>query len=337
MICKLCQAKEANQTGSHIFTLKLVSVCTNVEGDSVRDKELMFGISQSGKTDLYIGRAVKPDKIKEVKGRDLTDDEIENNINRIVRDNVFCTDCEKLFGKVESTFSDTLNEIRLRGRLEFKSKLEIRLFFFIQAWRASICSYNGWKLTEKFEELLRILIFEGCKQFDQGISQDIIEKILSIPIIVTYLETQSGCETTNVILIPDNKKPFLLFLCDLCLQLFEPENEINDIIIPEYFNLNSLPTHKPINFHETQFIFGFMSNVERMYLIRKINSDVMAEKALNGFIETFISYCANFGVTPNGKMISDFVQAFVFASDIPIAVRYTDERIKLLAQKLTGN
>lgn len=137
----------------------------SIDGCNERDHELGFSIGL-GTVQTYFGRDVYEDR-----RRQYTDDEsrIEDRTNLDIMDNVFCPDCEKLFSKYESKYSQTYN-------LPFDKELventcvtgaEAALFWYGVIWRISATGYSGAKLSPEFEEKLRrIVLSEETSESD---------------------------------------------------------------------------------------------------------------------------------------------------------------------------
>ena len=152
--CKLCKTKEANQTGSHLTSCFIVA-------------------SQLGKRGQENGYLITSDP-----EQDYT---INHEANLIKEDFILCGDCEKRLSFVEGYFSQEFtNKIDrpnyapnfpiLKTGSKFDSKyyncnlinpVAFHLLIYSIIWRASISNkilFRGFKLDEKSEEDLRILI-----------------------------------------------------------------------------------------------------------------------------------------------------------------------------------
>lgn len=155
--CLLCQQREATKKGSHIIPSFFMKRINSIDGCNERDHELGFSIGL-GTVESYFGRDVYEDR-----RRQYTDDEsrIDDRTNLDIMDNVFCPECEKLFSKYESKYSQTYN-------LPFDKELvenncvtgaEAALFWFGVIWRISATGHSGTKLNPEFEEKLRRIVF----------------------------------------------------------------------------------------------------------------------------------------------------------------------------------
>lgn len=125
----------------------------SIDGCNERDYELGFSIGL-GTIKTYFGRDVYEDR-----RREYTDDEsrIEDRTNLDMMDNVFCPECEKLFSKYESKYSQTYN-LAFDTELVENSKVtgtEAALFWYSVIWRLSATEQYSKKLNPAFEEKLR--------------------------------------------------------------------------------------------------------------------------------------------------------------------------------------
>ena len=163
--CLLCQEREATKKGSHIIPSFFMKRINSIDGCNKRDHELGFCIGL-GTVDSYFGREIYEDK-----RRQYTNDEsrIDDRTNLDIMDNVFCPECEKLFSKYESKYSQTYNLPFDKALLENTkvSGAEAALFWYGVIWRASATQQFNVSLNPDFEEKLRrILLSEDLKDSD---------------------------------------------------------------------------------------------------------------------------------------------------------------------------
>ena len=128
----------------------------SIDGCNLRDHELGFSIGL-GTVQSYFGRDVYEDR-----RRQYTDDEsrIEDRTNIDIMDNIFCPDCEKLFSKYESKYSQTYNLPFDKELVEntYVSGAEATLFWYGVIWRISATGHSGARLNPEFEEKLRRIV-----------------------------------------------------------------------------------------------------------------------------------------------------------------------------------
>lgn len=335
MKCLLCHYKEANQTRAHIFTNSLVRNCLNAEGKKGRDDELIFRISQSLDIDLYVGNTISTDKIEEIKGEPLSDEDLEANNNEIVKDNIFCTDCEKLFGKIESSFSKKiLRKIRNDRiyKFDFPDNILLRLYFYIQIWRASSSGYNSWSLNNpEIEDLLRQIILEGCKDYDSGLSEELIAKIIKFPFVINFLETPNDRKSENYLLIPKETTPFYFFLCDFIVEFSTIINNKTQLSLVNYCGVNDGIKDKEININENEFVIRVISNEKRLEIINL----TIKREFVNGFLEKLASdYLNKTGKRITKEKILKFCDLFFDWDNVPLLQRKSDERYNRILNEI---
>jgi hypothetical protein len=323
MNCLFCRKREANQTGSHILTSSLISHCINEPGKRGRNKELMFGISQDGETDLYVGREISIEKIEDVKGRDMTDEELQANNNELVIDNIYCRECEALFAKIENEFSKSLLGRLRNGEKDIEENILLRLYFLIQIWRLSTVKYNDWALEKDYEENLRETLYTACNSYPE-LSDEISERINSIPIIIHHLETEEGKESDNIVGVPDEINPYVFFLCDFILQLFPgglPEE------LPSPHGINDGFGAEVIQVSEDTIVVNHISNAHRKSIVKSVFQG-QAGPALKSYIGQFVKTATKNGIVISGELIAQFVRELVSEPDVQISERYSQERVK---------
>lgn len=128
----------------------------SIDGCNERDHELGFSI-KLGTIDSYFGR-----EVYEERRREYTDDEsrMEDRTNLDTMDNVFCLECEKLFSKYESKYSQTYN-LPFDKDLVDNTKVsgaEAALFWYGVIWRVSATKLFNVSLNTEFEEKLRKIV-----------------------------------------------------------------------------------------------------------------------------------------------------------------------------------
>lgn len=152
--CLLCQTNEADKTGSHIIPSFLMK---RINGDGKRDHEIGFEIS-NGVINSYFGRDIIDEKRKTITDKE---EKLYSRENLDVEDHIFCKDCEKYFGSLESKYANSLNlhfsdEATTINTLVSPS--EALLFWCSVVWRASVTNHFGYRLCPNYEERLRIAL-----------------------------------------------------------------------------------------------------------------------------------------------------------------------------------
>lgn len=104
--CALCRATEANKTGSHLAPNFLIHEVFSFDGKGKRFREIAIRDNLNTQTrSIYYGPEVSPDAINADQGHEMTDEELEKNINTLECDNLFCIRCEDRFGILETEYA----------------------------------------------------------------------------------------------------------------------------------------------------------------------------------------------------------------------------------------
>lgn len=194
MTCALCKEKEANKKNTHYLTDGIIRSCINFEGSQGREKGFYFDISTNNPfSNLHIQRETPTEKTEIVIGRKVTDEESEKSKaepNAGAVDNVFCSDCESHFTEIETKF---MNKIlpKFRGadltgidRTFLSDIITVRLFFYLQIWRSSVCRDDVTLSPNTSENLRKIILnYNNTKNADE---------LTQYPLAVTYLQTLGG-------------------------------------------------------------------------------------------------------------------------------------------------
>lgn len=152
--CLLCKYREADKTGSHIIPSFLMK---RINGDGQRDHEVGFKM-KNGVVDTCFGRDIYEDKRREITDEE---DKLESRDNLDVSDYLFCTECEKFFGQLESAYAQSLSLGYSKDKTTVNNKLsslDALLFWCSIIWRVSVTGHLGQRLNPEYEERLRIAL-----------------------------------------------------------------------------------------------------------------------------------------------------------------------------------
>lgn len=349
--CRLCLQREADQTGSHIFTHSWIKSAINEAGQTRRNKEITFSIGLLSLVDSYIGREVQPDNIEEVLNKEMTDDEIKNNTNYFTIDNIVCKECEKRFSTAENYFNDSFyvplkqrklakkkdgngNEIIEIGENRIEIDI-IRLNILIQFWRASVSNYEGFRFEPIMEEKLRKIIDLNIElDFKKTVinCQKNSEKIRSIPLIITFMETEikskSAIElTTNIVFVGKEKMPYFFVINDICIQLYEKESHLKSTI-QNLFGLNHIINRfEHVNHNEKLLKIGVLNEIYRMKLLTNFR-----ELLTNQMIHTLSSFFSYWyqrvhGFKPSRDTCKAAIRELVYNTKTCKYDRYTAQNV----------
>nr|WP_321231287.1 hypothetical protein [uncultured Psychroserpens sp.] len=246
--CKLCKTKDLEDVGSHIFTESIIRTALNEDGFTKRaDKELIFEISVNKVGLDFFGSAIQPEKIEEITGKPVTDEQIAGNENEIINKNLVCRDCEKRFNPIETAFvQEIYSKIVKKSNEELKKdtcnyiafedkKLIALQFVIINVWRASASKYDNWKLTDEQEEYLRSFIDKTLIGDLNSIiekTKEFIEDINDFDFALNYFIQDEERLSDNGILIDNSVNPYFILLNRLSI-IFDFKRITSDEI-PEF-------------------------------------------------------------------------------------------------------
>lgn len=133
--CALCRKADADEVGSHLAPNFIIHKAFSFDGKGKRDHEISYLTHLNNPSEsTYYARGVNPVNIKADLGHEMSDEEIEENVNNLVYDHLFCKGCEKRFGKLETEYSKFYND----GK-QIDPKVAY-LFWLSVFWRMSVGS-----------------------------------------------------------------------------------------------------------------------------------------------------------------------------------------------------
>lgn len=150
-MCLLCKDKCADKTGSHIMPSFLMK---RINGEGKRDHEVGFVIKPYI-VESYFGRDIYQEERSRVTDQE---EKIDSRYNYDIRDNIFCSECEKKFSYFENEYAQSVtlkwnNSTIVENNRVSASKA--MLFWISLVWRASVTEHLGKKLPNEIEEQLR--------------------------------------------------------------------------------------------------------------------------------------------------------------------------------------
>jgi len=284
MKCKLCKINVADQTGSHITSAFLL---TSQIGKRGEEKEFLI--------------TTNPDQ-------DYT---INQGGKGLIEDNIFCRDCEKRMGIVESLFATEITHKIEKKQFEqnfvrkdyensefyeLHSKrlnpIVFQLLIQLNIWRASISTqplYSLFKINDDLEERIRFnldLFLPTITNFK--ISQSTNEWINSvdfcntlfdfIPIAVIKAENIENKEITYEYYDNVSKTPYHIILNEYFILVFNNNQEWTD----NFFNLKEdFNKRTIINKSYSEPIIGIVTNERYFKTINKIKGLAVNQRLVN--------------------------------------------------------
>ena len=166
--CCLCRTLPANKTGSHMVPNFLSHPSFSWDGKGKRDHEALDHsfLNNGEKFCSYYGKEVPEWRFAMGQRKsEVSDKDIENNVNQLEYDNEFCSVCEKRFGVLESAYSPFYS-----GQKKFISPRVAYLFWLSVLWRMSLGSMSIF-MDMKDELPLRKLLDENILDTEKLIAE----------------------------------------------------------------------------------------------------------------------------------------------------------------------
>ena len=216
--CLLCRSRKAGKTGSHLVPHLLIGDTFSYDGSNDRDKAVVEEANlASGTRDWYYGRSVYDDTVQELRGEGFTDEELQQEqqkTNLLTRDFVFCEECEKRFGTIESYYSDYLAGKTVPDAVPY-------LFWLSVAWRMSAGGL-GIKMLPANEEKLR-KILDRCLALKR---EDIVLKKSKLDYCAYLLSEAPDTrdETLGILAIHTPTSPYIALIGHRLFRFFMTES-----------------------------------------------------------------------------------------------------------------
>ena len=338
-VCHLCLKAPANQTGSHIFSWFLIRGALNKSGSLRRNNEIAFELSTEKFVETYFGSEVLPEQIVRIKGKELSDEEIENMTNPLTRDYILCTSCEKrlsvLEGIVQNQFFDGLRSLKDTAypyTIHVFGKGELlRMFVYSLAWRASIVQQDNFKLDTDQEEKLRKLLDLILSPDNTALGKNIIANGMDInrlPLLLTFSETIG--ENSNFLFCSWTKKPYAMILNDFSFQLFFSPKHIRRINEPLFGTNDIIPPKEILSMNESKLLIGILPDRQRQLVNRKL-AGYVARKIMCRAVELFKTGFEQLLGRPCPRGMADYFRfKVVFGNDSEVE-KYTPKHFTEVA------
>ena len=332
MICELCKEREANKKNTHYLSDGIIRKCLNIGGTNERERGYYFDISNENPFVEFNFQRIDEVNLEKALGRNPSEEELENarQIPFSV-DYVFCSVCEKLFTETESEFSAKILP-KLRGAnlkniefLSFEEILLLRMFFYIQIWRNSICE-EIFELNKETQEELRQIILHNQK-----------DKINHFPLAITYLETLGGdiAFTGYCVGSTSDKNPYIIFMNDFVIQFFENRESINYL---EFYSLNDMSDFKKfVNFEEEIFNIKILNNDKRKEFFYNIIRSEKVKQTLCFLEKTFdLMWQRMFYCFPPKQIKAEYIKGLVDSDDSSV-LKYSQQQIAEYTENFIWN
>ena len=286
MKCALCKENDANKKNTHYLTDGIIRSCLNQDGSQRRGKGFYFDMSSNtALVEFNFQQETSVAKLEEALGRQATDEEIERakEIPFSV-DDVFCSDCEKRFTKIEDEFiKEILPKLR-DSDLSSLNELTVNegalawAFYYLQVWRTSVCT-EAFSISDDVSEQLRLFILN--RDTEEPAEMPVY------PMAVSYLTTVGGPKefTRNFVGFGNVTNPNLVLMNDFVIQFYEDEGDL------PFFDFHTLNTPEDyldfINLDPKVFKHKIISNDGRNRLLRSYNAE-RAKNAVEFYKNNFV-------------------------------------------------
>jgi len=278
--CKLCKQNLADKTGSHIVPHFLLKRVENIEGETGRDYELGFTITEFD-TSIHFGRSVPVDKLEDIFEK-IEDKDLENNNSPLITDNIFCSECETRLASIENEYAKTLSKFD-ENNYNSGIKNELALLFWISIiWRMSVNKKSGVTLTKYQDETLRRILNRSLNKKIENIDIENISNSRDLRKITYKLMRCPECSESNNTVIffhPKFKNPYTLIIDEYIL-FFAFKNNYNDYLQKSFSSMKDdvflAKTNPKQEFEEI-----FVINEQRLIDINSDLIQVMKNKRIN--------------------------------------------------------
>lgn len=341
MKCRICEKKEANQTGAHIFPSWMLASAFDKKARN-RHYETIFALTPLFNDLPYFGRSVLPEKdIHNLIGRDLTDEERTRQKNMFVLDNYWCRECEGKIKIVEDYFLENIE----RKSLNFNSNEQItlkefenvniyivRLFLYTLIFRAHLASLFGFQLNKKSYSKIKKFITQYLKSNLNDTLNNIIasenkNQLLKYPIRCIKAEHKEG-ETDNFVFTEKRHyKPYCLIINRYIIQFYGKGNQAK-FSNKTCFGLCTLIGNSVDirNYKEDIFKLGLI-NLELWRKIKKNLINYYVDYWMNNFILMYKHlYKKKFHVDPEREQIGRFLNELL-NNDIELGIKFTKNKV----------
>ncbi len=331
--CCLCKNNHPDNKGSHVVPLSILRNLVSKESGNLRNRETSFTLSSLRNSSIYLGpQMTTPEKMTEIVGRVLTDEELSEQSNQFIRAYFLCTPCEKRFSVLEGFYSDKLLKTVNDFRTSTKNIDQITnnedayaLFFLSVVWRMSVTSLANFKLTAQIENEIRAVLNDVLSEDKKQLLSNIAkakEIIMSWPIIYGIADTSID-EVYNVVTCePNNNAPYSLIINEYILLIYLNE-EFTKISPQSFFGLENLVTHDNIS-NSKRLTLVKVTAQEYNQACEKLNDKILQQYFNDGKFIFIEMYKKKKGEAPSEQLVNKCI-AFVWREGI-LPADFTDTK-----------
>jgi hypothetical protein len=336
--CNLCSQNDADKSGSHIISDFILRSMLVDDNTSTRSEKIISNRIDSIGTDLFLGRGIQQEKVNELIGRDLTDEDLSKNINHYTVDNILCSNCEKRLSHLESLFKENIFDSIKKHRtlnngieLPPENTNTFKLFWLSIIWRCSIIKFDTFRLDSKSESKLGRLLdsslgnsLKETKELIERNGININREVLG----VLFVKEFDDYLTNIVFCNPFLKTPYVLVLNDFYIFYYSKEGHVKSIKQSMYRLDRLFKPDDYINLGNCKSIKIGIVPAENFIESRSYIYGLKVQDFLENIIQLFRdSYSLLFGSNPSREIIAEFVDSVVNKDDINVFERYKTVRI----------
>ena len=341
ILCGLCKREEATKKNSHVLPHFFIKTAINKGGSKQRDYELTFSFSEDEFADLYFGRNITLETIEQYKGRELTEEELEQQ-NPFAQDYLFCPSCEVYFGLLEDYYSKDVYQKLLAGnfgqiypagevQLATSEKLStplVTLLVYSIFLRCSVTRYHGFQMNYFERKLRKVLL-----HYKENNTNSILAKLEQenseftfFPFINTFATPPMDDATKNFVTILHSDKPFFVYLNNVTFHLYTKRSHVGKTKEFFYAMTDLINANKCANFPDKTFRVVLFTETQ-LNRILSIAYEGMAKRQMKYLKSAFREVHQRiFFTNPNEDLTNFFIHTLV-TQDAPPGDRYGRELV----------
>lgn len=218
--CALCREKDALCTGSHMAPHLLIQSFLSYNGSTKRDTEVVNETVMGGlQKERKWGRAVPEEAIDDTFGEVSLEEKVTIKSSAVTRDYVFCKDCEKRFGFIETAYADSF-----RKQKPCDNSLLAYVFWLGVFWRLSIGNM-ALQLSAKDEKFIGELLHRLMPYDSNGVKDMAINGHIGRYGYRVYHCTDTKGELSGVIGMHTDQSPYWLLLGEYVVVLYDNKDK----------------------------------------------------------------------------------------------------------------
>jgi len=220
--CALCREKEALCTGSHLAPHFLIQSFLSYNNSTVRDTEVVNETTMAGyKKIRKWGRRVPEDAIDKTFGDVPTEEKVTIKPSSVTRDYVFCKDCERRFGYIETAYANSFRKYK-----SCENALLAYIFWLGVFWRLSI-GKMALQLSAKDEKAIGEILHCHMTHDDKGVKNMVVDGDMGCYGYRVYHCNDTKGELSGVIGMHTDQSPYWLLLGDFVVVLYSNKEKVS--------------------------------------------------------------------------------------------------------------